>query len=148
MHFGPKIIHEAVGVLTMQEHAGQRGDAQPVDRLAEIQVTPDIHRQIHTRAYDKPVGADDAGAVQQGIDGQGVGVLVRFFDPELAEDREFLGLRESRVNRKPAGGQAISLSHANGAKIAGTQKDSNFVVGVIPLQRVMNPQPGKAEILG
>jgi hypothetical protein len=81
--------HAAV-VLAHLVHAGARGDAEPLDRLARVQRAVDVHQQHVAIGDGEAVGAGHAGRIQQAVDHHRVRIGRGLFQVPGDEIREFL----------------------------------------------------------
>ena len=73
------------------------------------------------------IGPGHTGAVHQGVDGHKCGVRRCRLDPEIAEDRKFLGPIGGGIQGQAPGRQAVSLPAPDGPKIAGPLKHCIFL---------------------
>ena len=105
-----------------------------------------IHHRIEPGPDHEAVGSGDALAVQQGVDGQGITVFGRLFDPELPEFGKFFGLGQSRVQCQPPRRQSVHLPHPDDAEITGSQEDGDFIGNFILAQEIMEPQSRETQI--
>src|SRR6185437_2414497 len=80
--FGPPILATARIVLAVPEHAGERRDPQSLDRISREKIHVHGHNgALGTFGID-PIGAGNAGAIQQRVNGHGARTL-RFAKPEF-----------------------------------------------------------------
>ncbi len=85
-------------------------------------------------------------AVEQGVDGDRVGVRVRRLDPEFAKVGEFLVQPLAAADREPARREAVALAAAEEAEIARAQERHDLVPDVRGVDRKFQAEARKAEV--
>src|SRR3546814_3117238 len=75
-------------ILAELEHAGQRRDADAIDRLARIQRRVDLHHEGFTRRHHEAIRAGHAFRIEQAVDRDRVRALRRPFEVIRDEDRK------------------------------------------------------------
>ena len=132
-------------VVAAAEHAGHRRDPQLFDILAGVEMVLHVHNDLGILAVDgELVGASDARAVEQGVNGKDRGVPFDRFEPERGEIGElFRGIGKG-IHRQPTGRQAILVGAVYRAKIAGAEKRHD--IPARQLRCFKYPEPGEAEV--
>ena len=115
---GSEVVHEAVGILAVEEHAGQRGQAELLDAFAEKESRFHVEDGLAAGLDDEAVGTGDALAVEQGEDLDLGRVLGGLAHPELAEHRELLLARESGIDGQPTGRDPVVQILTDCAEVA------------------------------
>ena len=146
VHRGPKVVDTGSVVRIEEKHAGHRRDAGFRNIDTRVHRHLDIVDRDLTRPDRNPIGRGRAFAVEQSVNDDGVGFRLRLLDPERLEKRKLLALGFRGVDRKPARGQPIGLALGDGAEVAGTEKDADFVEIVRAVDRRVDAESGKAEI--
>jgi hypothetical protein len=113
------------------------------ERFARKQRQIDIDNGRGTGVNTEPVCAGNPRAVEQRVDDDTVCICRRALDPETGEAREFLSFRFGDVDREAAGGEPVTLAAGNRPEIACALKDDEFVLIIRPIDRIMEPEPGK-----
>ena len=148
VHLGTEVDGRLQGVLAVEEHAGERRDAQHRDRAPQKHTRLHMHHRLVAGFDREAIGAGDARPVEQGIDHQVLGVSGRAHQPELAEVGKLLRCRRDGVDGNPAGGEPVDLAAPEGAEITGADEHDQLVVIVRPVQRVVDAESGVAEVCG
>ena len=86
------------------------------------------------------------GFVKQRMHDNGSRVWLWPFDPKRCESRKLLALRIARVNREASCGKAIALPLGDRAEVGGTEKNSELVEIVRPIDRIVQAKARKAEV--
>ena len=102
-----------------------------------------VDRGFRARTHDEAIGAGDAPRIEQRIDRELGGIGGRAHQPELDERRELLAGGEAGVDREPARRQAVDLSLAERAEIAGAEEHQHLVLVFRGVQRVMHAKSGE-----
>ncbi len=132
MHLWAPVDGGALDAFREPEHRGQRRQPQPAHILAQEQRAFHIHDHGLATLHDEAVGAGDAGAIQQGIDRDGIAVALRRFEPEMGEGREFLGLAGfGHVDGNAARGQPVLVQVADGAEIRCPEEGNPVVLAPV-----------------
>src|SRR6185437_11371994 len=140
--FGPPILATARIVLAVPEHAGERRDPQSLDRISREKIHVHGHNgALGTFGID-PIGAGNAGAIQQRVNGHGVRTL-RLAKPEFGKARKFLRPRHRSVDGNAARRRAILVLIAGRAEItcALERKPIGVFAGA-----VHHPEAGETEV--
>src|SRR4029077_8013604 len=124
-------------VRVEQKHAGQRRYSRLGNLRPRIEHRLDVKGRLLTGTNGKAVGTRGARAVEQRVNDDGIRIGLRLLDPERCKDWEFLTLWIRSVDRQAACGEPISLPLGNRAKIGGAEKDGEFVMIVLPVDRVV-----------
>ena len=96
----------------------------------------------------EPIGAADAGAVEQCVDSHRCVGGCGGFEVELAEHGEFLPARQAGVDRQPSRPQAGYATFADTAKIARTAELDHGLGLAGAVDGVLQAQAGKAQVRG
>src|SRR5690606_31595436 len=119
----PEIIKARAIARIEQEHRSQRCNADAAQVYAREQSVSHIHLRLASRRHLEMVSNGDRGAFQQGMDGDRARIAPWLLDPEMGEGRKLLAFRLAGAQRQSACRQAIVLSAAHRAKIAGALED-------------------------
>ena len=147
MHLGAEVVEGPVGVLAVEEHAGERRDAELAHLLAQEETALDLDRRLLARADHEAIGAGEARAVEQGVDRQAVGPGGGADQPELLEVGELLAPGLRRVDTEPARRQPEPLVLPDRPEVARAEEDDDLVVVVPRLDRIVDAEARIAELL-
>src|SRR5947209_9413886 len=123
VHLGAKVVEGPIGVLAVEEHAGERRDPELAHLPPQEETAVDVDRRLLARAEHEAIGAGEARAVEEGVERQAGGPGSGAHQPELLEVRELLtpGLR--RVDTEPARRQPEPLLLPDRPEIARAEED-------------------------
>ena len=128
MNLRPPVVRDAPVVLAVEEHAGQRRDAEPLDGLARVVGGVDVHDLSAAGRHLKAQRARDARRIEQRVQGQRAGVLGGALEPERREAREFLRTRKRGVDRqRPRRKAVLPGVAADRAKVARAEERRHVV---------------------
>ena len=132
-------------IIAAAEHTGHRRDTQLFDILAGVKVVFHVHDNLGILAVDgELVGASDARAVQQRVNGKHRGVPFDRFEPERRKvGKLFRGIGKG-IHRQTAGRQAILIGAVYRAEVAGAEERHD--IAARQLRRFKHPEPGEAEV--
>jgi hypothetical protein len=145
---GAVVLGLGIGVLAGEEHAGHGSDADLLGGLAHEDHALHVDDQLLAGPGGVGVGAGDAGAVQQGVEGDLLVPGLGGEEPELAEPGELLALGRGGVHGQAAGGEPVVVVAGHPAQVAGAQKDQELVGVVLVLVRGVEAEAGRADLLG
>ena len=131
-----------------QEHAGQRREPGLGDVGARIGRGFGVEYRVVAGPDGEAERAGRARAVQQRMHHDGVGARCRALQPERLEHREFLAGRVGRLDRQAAGREPVALALGDRAEIAGAEEGADLVAVVGTVQRVVDAEPGEADVAG
>ena len=138
-------VAHAAFVIAAAEHAGHRRNAELLDVLTRIEVVFHLHDHLALLAVDHElIGAGDARAVEQRIDGKGGVAGLDGFKPEGGKVRELFRRVGKGVYRQTAGGKAVLVGVVHRAEIAGPQERDD--IATRQLRRLKRAEARKAEI--
>src|SRR5450830_1477521 len=146
MYFRTEVIRRAILVLTEEEHAGQRRDAELGDVGAQIQLRLDVNHRIHAGTQHETISAGRTRRIQQRIDRQLLVTRVRPAQPELGKARKLLARIQRRIDRQTARRDTVTLALAHGAEIARTEEGQDIVLFLGRIDRIADAESGKADV--
>src|SRR5690606_26839083 len=82
--FGSPVDGAGLGVFGEPVHGGERREAEALDVFPQMEGHVDVHDDGLAPLHDEAVGATDAGAVEQGVDGDLVAAAGRGFEVDFA----------------------------------------------------------------
>src|SRR5687768_5472494 len=88
------------------------------------------------------IRADDRGALQQRVEHDLLGVLLRPLDPKVREVRVLLALRSRRADGETARGHAVELALGDAAEVARALKNQELVEVVGRVDWSPQPETG------
>ncbi len=145
---GAPLAHRAGGVAAVEEHGGERRDAQLFDVVADEQPGFHVHHRRVADAHVELVGAGEAAAVEQGVNGHGFRLGGGPHQPELGERRELLPGRQAGVHGDAPGGQTEMVVRPDGAEITGAGEHQKRIAALFAVQRIGELETGVAQIGG
>ena len=148
MHLRTIVAGAAVAGFAVQEHAGQRAQAnlgRTFGPLAGEQGAAHVHDRSVARRDDEAIGPGQAGSVHKGIQSDGFGVGCGFDQPEFPKIRKFLPGGQRRVDGQPPAGQTVLGIRGDGPEVGGSQKNSHFVLILSVFDGEMQAKTGEVQ---
>ncbi|GJE32632.1 hypothetical protein LDDCCGHA_2820 [Methylobacterium oxalidis] len=152
---GPEVVEpfRAAGarpVLPVHEHAGERGEAEPLDRPARVERGVDPHPRGCARLHDEAVGAREARAVEEREDRDRPRAVLRLADPVGHEIRKLLRRGQAGPDRRAAGREPVFLAGAPQTEVGGAEEDEELLLRLRPraVEGVVQAEAREAEARG
>src|SRR5687767_4490199 len=92
MHRRPVIVEGRAVHRIVQKHAGERRKADMIDVAPWEKLGGDIHLRRLARLDGKAISAGDRRRIEQSVDYDRGGVVLRLLDPESAKERKLLAV--------------------------------------------------------
>ena len=138
------VAHPAL-VVAAAEHTGHRRDAQLFDIFAGVDVVFDIHNHLRLLAVDhKFIGAGDARAVEQRVNGKDGGARLDGFKPERGKVRELFRGVGKGIHCQTAGGEPVLVGAVHRAEVA--RAEERHDIATRQLRRFKRAETGKTEV--
>src|SRR6266404_9062765 len=144
---GPEVGKRPDRVLAEVEHAGERRDPELLHGFAQEQPALDRDDRLLAGRDDEAIRARDARAVEEREDFEALRTRRGGDEPELAEVRELLAARQRGIDGEPARREPVLLVRADGTEVARAEKDDHLVEAIRDFDRVVDAEPGVAEVL-
>ena len=145
MDLGPVVVARRALILAEEIHRGERRQPKPTHILAHEQTGLDLDHGLGPRPQHEAVCTARASGVEQCVDRELGRRGRRPLDPEFDELGEFLARGKPRIDREPSRGDAVDLTLAQRTEVARAQKDQNFILVLLCVERIVHAKARETE---